>query len=656
MKNILIFIFLSLFISSNLVKAQDTTNVNTELDFKGISAPDQKKLQKYYEGVNMYKKANDLKEVSKYLNAIANIYWTSKQYDNAIEYYDESKEVNTRLKNQNAVAGIDNFKGMIYADSKQYRKAIESFEKALKYYSKKRLRKDMINARINISLAHSNLAEYDKAAAQLEFAFLTAQEINELEQIVHCAGLLSKVYEDAGNTEKSHFYFNIYKAFHEAEEREKQNVLKKSLKEAELEKQLTEVEKKAKELELYKKQKELEDKENIIVEQDSSLRDLYEKHTKDQLIKKLYEETIESRDLNLKQKEKIIKNEKRIRRIVTGALIFVALLLVVIFFFYSRIKSLNKKLNFAYSEVRKKNDTLILQKEEIFQQKEEIEAQRDEIETQRDYVMTQNEKITEQNRQIKDSIKYAKRIQTAMLPPDELLRNLIPESFVLFKPRDIVSGDFYWGTQINNKSIIAAADCTGHGVPGAFMSMMGISFLNEIVNNAGITKPSEILTILRENVKKSLRQTGKDDEAKDGMDISLLSIDYDKLKLEFAGAYNPLYLYRDGTIDIIKADRMPIGIYSREKEKFTNNEIKLKKGDRLFIFSDGYADQLGGDNERKFMSKRFRQMLKDNGHKEMKEQERIYNEIIIDWMKTTNSKTGQKYEQVDDILVMGIKI
>ena len=234
-------------------------------------------------------------------------------------------------------------------------------------------------------------------------------------------------------------------------------------------------------------------------------------------------------------------------------------------------------------------DELARTNEEILQQKEEIEAQRDEIEAQRDHIQKQNLEMTQ-------SIEYAKRIQTAVMPKQDQISTILPEHFILFKPRDIVSGDFYWMTKRNNKIVVAAADCTGHGVPGAFMSMLGISFLNEIVNVRNETKPDLILNHLRDSIKTTLSQTGKEGESKDGMDIALCTIDLDARKIEFAGAYNPLYLIRNGELVEIKADKMPVGIHMVEKESFTYNELEFEKNDCIYMFSDGYVSQFGGEN------------------------------------------------------------
>ncbi len=306
-------------------------------------------------------------------------------------------------------------------------------------------------------------------------------------------------------------------------------------------------------------------------------------------------------------------------------------------------------------EIRMKNVELEQQKEEIQAQRDEIEEQRDFVIEQKDQITEQHDKIAEQQKNIMSSIQYASRIQEAILPPGELLDELLDEHFVLFKPRDIVSGDFYWATRKENKAIIVAADCTGHGVPGAFMSMLGVSFLNEIVNKLDNMHANLVLNELRDNVKNSLRQTGKENEAKDGMDIALCIIDYDKMQLEYSGAFNSLFLIRDNELIKYEADRMPIGIYIKEKESFTNHIVDLKKGDNFYIFSDGYVDQFGGERGSKLMVKRFRELLMKNHQKPAYEQKAALEIFLDEWQSHIDEK-GNTYKQIDDILVIGMKV
>jgi len=254
--------------------------------------------------------------------------------------------------------------------------------------------------------------------------------------------------------------------------------------------------------------------------------------------------------------------------------------------------------------------------------------------------------IEEKNTDITDSINYAKRIQEAILPPKELKYQLFPEAFVLFKPRDIVSGDFYWFAERDGKKIIAAVDCTGHGVPGAFMSMIGNTFLNDIVNKQGITQPSEILNHLRTSVISSLKQD--EGENKDGMDIAICCFNSTSNSVEYAGAHNPLWIVRNEELIEFKADKLPLNFNKGQAESFTNHHIEIQKGDNLYIFTDGYQDQFGGDKGKKFRSKQLQELLVSISKLSMADQEKKLNDILEAWQGN--------YEQVDDILVIGIKV
>jgi serine phosphatase RsbU (regulator of sigma subunit) len=258
--------------------------------------------------------------------------------------------------------------------------------------------------------------------------------------------------------------------------------------------------------------------------------------------------------------------------------------------------------------------------------------------------------ITEQKKEITDSIEYASRIQNAMLPPGDYIDGLLPERFIIYKPRDIVSGDFYYITEKDGKVICVIADCTGHGVPGAFMSMLGISFLNEIISkHRDLPHSNEILEELRAHVIKSLHQTGKSGESQDGMDLALYIIDKEAGKMEFSGANNSLWIFRNGEMIEKRADKMPIGIYySLDDNSFTRHDIDLEEGDAVYAFSDGYYDQFGGPMQKKFLIKNFREMLKKIHKKPMEEQQRIMLETLEAWMADS--------AQVDDILVVGVRV
>ncbi len=259
-------------------------------------------------------------------------------------------------------------------------------------------------------------------------------------------------------------------------------------------------------------------------------------------------------------------------------------------------------------------------------------------------VVQKSIELEQKNKDITDSIRYAKRIQNAILPPEDSLKN----SFILFKPKDIVSGDFYWLTVDGSKQFIAAVDCTGHGVPGAFMSIIGYNSLNKIVKEYGFTDPADILDHLNDEVVNTLQKQAEDGEVKDGMDLSLIVHDMEKGELEYAGAYNPLYLIRNKKLMVTKGDRFAIGWTSSESgKKFTSHKIKLKKGDTTYIFSDGFADQFGGEKGKKFMIRNLKKLLLDIQDLSMKEQKIRLEETFENWR-------GNE-EQIDDVIIIGTR-
>lgn len=304
--------------------------------------------------------------------------------------------------------------------------------------------------------------------------------------------------------------------------------------------------------------------------------------------------------------------------------------------------------------------TVIIQRRERMLQKEkqvlekavkerthEVVLQKDKIKKQRDAIKAQKNRIEEINRNMGDSINYARRIQNAVFPPVRLLNELFPDNFLFFQPQQTVSGDFFWVTYYQGKKIVTVSDCTGHGVPGAFMSMLGITMLNELVHSTGITEPSEILNHLKNDVIKALRQDEAEIIAGDGMDMALCVYDPATSVLQYAGAFNPLVIISGGEMQVIDADPMPVGLGAIRERKFTQHEFKLSKGDVIYLFSDGYPDQFGGEKSKKFSRKRFLNLLQEIHKRPMKFQEQTLTKTLKDWMKDE--------QQIDDITVMGIR-
>lgn len=343
---------------------------------------------------------------------------------------------------------------------------------------------------------------------------------------------------------------------------------------------------------------------------------------KDSLFNRTKAEEITRQEMNyeFEKKEALAKidNEKKTykQRLLVSS-ISIGLLLVLVFaFFVLRALSITKK------------------------QKLIIERKNEETEKQKKI-------IEEKNKDITDSINYAKQIQRALLREEEHVSSHLPEHAILFMPKDIVSGDFYWTIEKEDYWYFAVADCTGHGVPGAIMSMLGISFMNEISFSEKLLSPNEILNKLRERIVYELRQGDESIGNRDGMDISLCRLNLNTLELEWAGANNSLNLIRNGNLEIIKPDKQPIGYYPNPKP-FTNHTIQLQKGDSIFIYSDGYADQFGGEKGKKLTYKRLENSLIEHCTLPLKEQKELLKQAFVDWKGSL--------EQVDDVCIVGVRV
>ena len=260
-----------------------------------------------------------------------------------------------------------------------------------------------------------------------------------------------------------------------------------------------------------------------------------------------------------------------------------------------------------------------------------------------------NEYLKDQHKHFEDSINYAERIQSAIMPPSSLIENALPKSFIFYLPRDIVSGDFYFVEDLGDEVIFAAVDCTGHGIPGALSSVIGFNYIHRAVTEKGLTQPSDILKFLDVGVNERLRQTDNESGVNDGMELSLCNLNKKTRVLQYAGAYNPIYIVSNNEIKIIKADKFEIGVNpDGVADDYNNHTIQLNKGDCVYLFSDGYADQFGGPKGKKFMYKQLRETLLQISELPMKEQYKVLSETFFKWKNNE--------EQVDDVLLIGVRV
>ena len=536
-----------------------------------------------------YEELRDSSEIARASLNVGLIYFRLEDYEKSRSYYLQSLEIRERMGDEKGIALVYNNLAILNYYENDYDNVRNYFEKAYETYKKLGLLRQEAMALSNLAEIHSILGQNDKA---LEYYFKVLEvekEMNNSKGMATTYSMIGNIYTTRKQFDKALFYH--YKAEALAKNIDALPVLKDvydALKET------------------YKTMGDYEKALNItdqyIFIQDSLLNERRIKEIAE--IQTKYETEKKEQEIALLKQEKEIQDLEMKKQ--QNMMFFMVASLVLFLLFLLVLTNKNKKISAA------------------------------------------NEKLSYQKNQITDSIEYASRIQNALLPPESYRNELLPEHFVFYKPRDIVSGDFYWFYEKGDYICVAAVDCTGHGVPGAFMSMLGNAFLQEEINEARQLHADKILNGLRERVKKALHQTGKQGEAKDGMDLALVIIHKERLELRFAGAYNQLFIIRDGKLKVLKGDRMPIGIHHFEKESFTQHVLQLQKGDQLYLFSDGYVDQFGGSDGHKFRIQQFKELLLSIAHLPMKNQKEKLERQFAIWKGD--------HDQIDDVLVLGIKV
>ncbi len=528
------------------------------------------------------------------LTYIGYIYESFGDYETALDYCQRAYTAAAEHGYQEGLGEVQGVLGLIYSRLSDYDRALKAYKESLRIREEMGDRMAAASSLNRIARIHTLKKQYDKALEYYNQSLKIREEIDQKGVLVWTYLGLASTYEEMSDFEDAKLFYN--KILEDGEQcLDDRCRLQATLG---LGRTLYKMKLGEEALSCFLRSLELSDKlgaKPLQVESHYALADYYESSGE-------FEKALHH-----------YKNYRRIREIVLDD--------------ETRNRLNNQQIAFAVEKSEKEK--------EIFQLRNvELKSAYDEIH--------------HKNKEITDSINYASRIQGALLPQNENLSKVFPDHFILFLPRDVVSGDFYWAADIGKKMVFAAVDCTGHGVPGALMSMLGISFLNELVVERRQTHPGTILDNLRGEVIKALKQSGREDEQKDGMDIALCTFDMESKMLEFAGAYNPLYLVREGKLEEHKADRMPISYYHGVSNPFRTTSIQLQKGDALYLFSDGFADQFGGPLRKKFKYKPLKEMLEQIHGQSMDRQEAILKERFLDWKEDV--------DQIDDVVLLGIRI
>jgi tetratricopeptide (TPR) repeat protein/serine phosphatase RsbU (regulator of sigma subunit) len=551
-----------------------------------------KALEFYFKALKMKEELGDKREIAITLGNIGVVYKDQSDYPKALAYYFKALKIDEELGNKNGIASHLGNIGVVYKEQSDYSKALEYYYKALKIAEELGDKRGIATNLGNIGVVYENQYYYHKALECYFKAFQLNEEIGNKRGVAFWLSNIGNLYRIIGKFKESEKYLKQALA------------LSDSLGTLEVTRnteshlyQLYDTLGQYK-LSLIHYKKYIAARDSIDNDerrkQINYLATKYEWEKKEAVMKEQQE----------KERALFLANQRRNKIILYSVLSGLALVLVFSFFIYRSLRITKK-------------------------QKHIIEAQKHLVE--------------EKNKEITDSIRYAKRIQNAILPPDKVVKQHLKESFILYLPKDIVAGDFYWLEKKNNTVLFAACDCTGHGVPGAMVSVICNNGLNRSVREHGITEPGKILDKTREIVVAEFEKSEED--VKDGMDISLCALNGNHL--QWAGANNPLWIIRNGELIEYAPNKQPIGKVDNPTP-FTTHHIELQQGDKIYIFSDGYADQFGGEKGKKFKAANLKKLLLSIQHESMEQQKTILQQAFNQWKANL--------EQVDDVLVMGVSV
>ena len=564
-----------------------------------------KSLENHYQSLAVSTKLKFAAGISRSYNNIANLYADQKNHAKAIEFYLKSVELDdTEKQPESVIEALSNL-GTAYAEIKNYKKSFEYFDKALKKAEGGPFLSRRSNLFLNKGLLYVLMKDETSAMQCFDESIRIAKQIEDDVQIAYVYAAYAKLKADRQNySEAEKMYLEGLEIAEASAVSELMIQIHQSLSDLYLSMKQPE-----KSLRHYKSYIEKRDYQNI----DDAKRTADKQELKFEFDKKKFEYEKEQEKKNL-----VIEDEKKMQKIFSYSIATILILTLIFFvFIYNRYKLTQR------------------QKVLISEQKQEVEHQKHIVE--------------EKQKEIVDSINYAQRIQYALLANKKLLDDNLLDYFLYFQPKDVVSGDFYWAQNLSNGTFgLVTADSTGHGVPGAIMSMLNIACLNESIKADQLTEPADILNATRKKIIHHLMHDGSTEGGKDGMDCSLVCFDFKDLKLTYAAANNPVWIVRENKLLVLPADKMPIGKHDKDNVPFKQTEVALQKGDVVYTFTDGYADQFGGPKGKKYKYKQLEELLVSIYEKPMMMQHDVLRQSLNDWKGNL--------EQVDDVCVIGVRI
>lgn len=571
-------------------------------------------LENYLAALKIFEEKNDSTSIAGTLSNIGNVYKNQKNYSEAIKYHTQSLKIREILNDKLAIAGSYNNIGIVYYNQKNYAKAMENYMASLQIKKTQGSKRDIAVSMANIGLTFLKLNDYQNALNYLTEALKLYRNAGDKNGVAEAFYNLAEINAKQKKLNAAQLYLDS--ALVLSKEIGNRNTIKECYtQKSQIDSLMGD----------YKSA--LDNYKNSIIYRDSLFNEENVQKMVEAQMNFNFEKTRAEEKLKQEQKDALQQQEIYKQRIIAYSLSigFILMLLLVITVYRN-----NKQKQKANRELSQKNELIKIQKQEVEFQKKLVE---------------------EKNQSITDSINYAKHIQSSFLTSENYISQHLQDYFILYKPKDIVSGDFYWIMERNDDIYVCTADCTGHGIPGAFMSLIGMGVLNEIIHSKNNLKHTdEILNELRRIIILAVNSDDSSTtyEGQDGMDAVLYRLNRKKMELEYSAANNSFYIIRAGELIEFKPDKMPIGKYLGDEKPFQKTIIQLQKDDRIYTFSDGYADQFGGEQGKKLKTKHLKEILLKIYKKPMHEQKTALNEAITAWQGN--------FEQVDDITIVGLRV